>query len=86
MLFDSAAVEQLSTAIKPLASVPELCKDYPIVLIGEASHGTKEFYDYRCELTKQLIESGQCSSVCIEGDWPDCSLLHAYVNHFSPHL
>jgi erythromycin esterase-like protein len=57
-----------------------------IVLIGEASHGTKEFYEYRCELTKQLIQGGQCKAVCIEGDFPDVSLLHAYCVHLAPDL
>ena len=86
-LFDSAAMDILSAKIQPVQpSVFDAVKNVPIVLVGEASHGTKEFYDYRCELTKQLIETGRCKGVCIEGNWPDCSLLHAYVTHLSPNL
>ena len=40
------------------------------VLIGEASHGTHEFYAFRAELTRQLVEHHGCRSVVIEGDCP----------------
>jgi erythromycin esterase-like protein len=79
-------LSELGHAVEPLHDVYDKVKGFPIVLIGEASHGTKEFYDYRCELTKQLIQGGQCQAVCIEGDWPDVSLLHAYCVHLAPDL
>lgn len=46
------------------------------VLIGEASHGTSEFYTWRAELTKRLIAEQGFSFVAVEGDWPDCHRLH----------
>lgn len=42
-----------------------------MVLIGEASHGTNEFYKERAELTKQLIMQKKFSCVAAEADWPD---------------
>ena len=42
-----------------------------VVLIGEASHGTSEFYRFRARITRQLIERGGFAFVAIEGDWPD---------------
>lgn len=42
------------------------------VLIGEASHGTHEFYAWRAAITRRLIEEHGFSFVAVEGDWPDC--------------
>ncbi len=41
------------------------------VLLGEASHGTHEFYKYRAEITKRLIEEKGFSAVAVEADFPD---------------
>lgn len=49
------------------------------VLIGEATHGTSEFYWWRAELTKRLIAEHGFSFVGVEGDWPDCHRLHCCV-------
>ncbi|SDJ00605.1 Erythromycin esterase homolog [Arthrobacter subterraneus] len=46
--------------------------DARYVLIGEASHGTHEFYAWRAALTRRLIEEHGFSFVAVEGDWPDC--------------
>ena len=42
------------------------------VLLGEASHGTAEFYNWRAEITKPLISEQRFSFIAVEGDWPDC--------------
>jgi erythromycin esterase-like protein len=47
--------------------------DARVVLIGEASHGTHEFYEWRAALTRRLIEERGFSFVAVEGDWPDCA-------------
>lgn len=47
-----------------------------IVLLGEASHGTSDFYRWRVELTKRLITELGFAFVAVEGDWPDCHRLH----------
>ena len=50
-----------------------------IVLIGEASHGTHEFYDLRASLTRKLIADRGFAGVAIEGDWPDALRVDRYV-------
>lgn len=49
------------------------------VLIGEASHGTHEFYRIRAEITKRLILEKGFSAVAVEADWPDANRVHRYV-------
>jgi len=49
------------------------------VLLGEASHGTAEFYAWRALLTRKLIEELGFDFVAVEGDWPDCRELHRCV-------
>jgi len=50
-----------------------------VVLIGEATHGTSEFYRMRARITRALIETKGFNLVAIEGDWPDVAALDAYV-------
>lgn len=50
-----------------------------VVLIGEASHGTSEFYRMRARITQHLIEHRQFNIVAIEGDWPDAQAIDRYV-------
>src|SRR5581483_10569027 len=57
----------------------DMIGDAPVVLIGEASHGTHEFYHLRAELTKRLIAEKGFTAVCIEGDWPDAYRVNRYV-------
>lgn len=49
------------------------------VLVGEASHGTTEYYRWRARLTERLIDEKGFSFVAVEGDWSDCQALHAAV-------
>lgn len=49
------------------------------VLIGEASHGTHEFYKYRAELTKRLITEKDFCAVAVEADFPDAYRVNRYV-------
>ena len=52
-----------------------------VVLIGEASHGTSEFYRMRALITKRLIEEKNFSIVAAEADWPDAARIDHYVRH-----
>jgi protein-L-isoaspartate(D-aspartate) O-methyltransferase len=52
--------------------------DSRVVLLGEASHGTAEFYDMRARITKELIEKKGFNVIAVEADWPDA----AHINHF----
>jgi protein-L-isoaspartate(D-aspartate) O-methyltransferase len=56
--------------------------DSRIVLLGEASHGTSEFYRMRDRISRELIASKGFRFVAIEGDWPDA----ARVDHYARHL
>lgn len=55
--------------------------DRRVVLIGEASHGTSEFYRMRARITRRLIEEKNFSAVAVEADWPDASRIDHYVRH-----
>ncbi len=52
-----------------------------IVLLGEATHGTSEFYRARAEITRRLIEDHGFTIVAIEADWPDAAAIDRYVRH-----
>jgi protein-L-isoaspartate(D-aspartate) O-methyltransferase len=55
--------------------------DARIVLLGEASHGTSEFYRMRERISRELIEKKGFRFVAIEGDWPDAARVDHYVRH-----
>jgi len=65
-----------SAALGPLL---DRIGDARVVLIGEASHGTSEFYRMRARITRELIEQRGFDLVAIEGDWPDTAMLDRYV-------
>ncbi|CAA9346150.1 MAG: Erythromycin esterase homolog [uncultured Lysobacter sp.] len=58
--------------------------DAQVVLIGEASHGTQEFYDLRADITRRLIEEKGFTTVAVEADWPDAYRVDRYVRGQSP--
>jgi erythromycin esterase-like protein len=49
------------------------------VLLGEASHGTAEYYTWRAEISRRLIMERDFSFIAVEGDWPDCYRINRYV-------
>ena len=49
------------------------------ILLGEASHGTSEFYNWRSEISKRLTREKGISFMAVEGDWPDCYNVNRYV-------
>jgi erythromycin esterase-like protein len=55
--------------------------DARIVLLGEASHGTSEFYRMRERISRELISKKGFRFVAIEGDWPDAARVDHYVRH-----
>jgi erythromycin esterase-like protein len=57
--------------------------DARFVLIGEASHGTHEFYQQRAEITKRLIQEKGFTAVAVEADWPDAYRINRYVRGVS---
>jgi erythromycin esterase-like protein/predicted phosphoribosyltransferase len=83
---DSALIKALRETAYPLAGS---ARDYdPLIgrigearfaLLGEASHGTHEFYRERAEITKRLIAEKSFAAVAVEADWPDAYRLNRYV-------
>jgi erythromycin esterase-like protein len=67
-----AAAAELPRLVKPMTSGA-------IVLIGEASHGTQEFYRERVELTRHLISEHGFNFVAVEADWPDAYRVNRFV-------
>jgi erythromycin esterase-like protein len=79
-------VTELATAARPIQGVGsdydgllDLVGDRRIVLIGEASHGTHEFYRERARITRQLIDEHGFNAVAVEADWPDAYRVNRYV-------
>jgi erythromycin esterase-like protein len=58
--------------------------DRRFVLLGEATHGTHEFYRERARITKRLIEEKGFNAVAVEADWPDAERVNRYVMDRSP--
>ena len=83
---DSALVEALREAAYPLAGTagdhdPLIGRigEARFAMLGEASHGTHEFYRERAEITKRLIVEKKFAAVAVEADWPDSYRLNRYV-------
>jgi protein-L-isoaspartate(D-aspartate) O-methyltransferase len=57
--------------------------DARVVLLGEATHGTSEFYRARAAITRRLIEQHGFTIVAVEADWPDAAAIDRYVRHKS---
>jgi protein-L-isoaspartate(D-aspartate) O-methyltransferase len=81
--------ELIRQAAEPFSSIEnadlqpllERIGDARLVLIGEASHGTSEFYRIRAEITKALVERKNFDFVAVEADWPDAYRIHDFVTH-----
>jgi erythromycin esterase-like protein len=83
---DVALLEAVRNAAHPLTGsagdydpLMELIGDARFVLLGEASHGTHEFYRERAQITKRLIEEKDFTAVAVEADWPDAYRVNRYV-------
>lgn len=78
-------INTLNNFIEPLSqqenysSLLEKIGDARFVLIGEATHGTREFYQARAEITQELIKKKKFMAVAIEGDWPDAYRVHRFL-------
>ena len=69
---------------KDHAALLDRIKAARIILLGEASHGTQEFYHLRVNITKYLIEHHGLNAVAIEADWPDAYRVNRYVRGEGP--
>lgn len=86
-----SSAEQLKSNVKPFKSIAQDVEtvtkyfdsfgDCKVLLIGDASHGTSEFYSVRAEITKYMIQNHGFNIVAIEADWPDAESVDRYVRH-----
>jgi erythromycin esterase-like protein len=74
-----AAVAHRVSAPGDYSGLLEAAAARSVVLIGEASHGTHEFYETRAELTKRLIVEKGFRLIAVEADWPDALRVNRYV-------
>jgi erythromycin esterase-like protein len=86
ILSDAALARAVRQAVRPLSGalddydpLIERIGNCRLVLIGEASHGTHEFYRERAVITKRLIAEKGFSAVAVEADWPDAYRVNRYV-------
>jgi erythromycin esterase len=59
--------------------------DARIVMLGEASHGTHDYYTWRAQITKRLIKEKGFNFIAVEGDWPDCYKVNRYIKQYTEH-
>ena len=82
----SVLSDRVSAAAQPLAGSPDdydslldLVGNARLVLLGEASHGTHEFYRERAQITKRLIYQRGFNAVAVEADWPDAYRINRFA-------
>jgi erythromycin esterase-like protein len=73
------AIQPLTEAGESYAPLLERAVDTRFVLLGEASHGTHDFYRERAEITKRLIAEHGFTAVAAEADWPDAYRVNLFV-------
>ena len=72
-------VRELTGSHRDYDDLLELIGGKRFVLLGEATHGTHEFYRERARITRRLIEDKGFVAVAVEGDWPDAYRVNRYV-------
>jgi erythromycin esterase len=81
-------VSAIQQGVHPLKSKADLTPlfdwigDSRIVMLGEATHGTHEYYQWRTFITRRLIEEKGFHFIAVEGDWPDCYRLNRFVKGY----
>ena len=67
------------TTARDLDPVVDAVGSCRFVCLGEASHGTHEYYRWRADLSRRLVEERGVTWIGVEGDWPDCSRINRWV-------
>lgn len=77
-----AELHRIATPLDTAADLDPLMDrigDSDIVMLGEASHGTSEYYVWRMQISKRLIEENGFNFIAVERDWPDCYRINRYI-------
>lgn len=78
-------LEEITRGAKPLinnqdlGTLVEMLKNKKIVMLGESTHGTKEFYEWRKIISQELISKHGFKFIAVEGDWPPCQKINQYI-------
>ena len=80
----SSAMEVHDATRPDIARIIDRLRPAKYYLFGEASHGTHDFYHFRCGLTKHLIEHHGLTAVAVEADWPDAYRVNRFVRGEGP--
>jgi erythromycin esterase len=67
-------------SVEDLRPLIDRVKDKRVVMIGESSHGTHEFYEWRSAISQELITNHGFQFVAVEGDWPACEELGQFIS------
>src|SRR3954466_66803 len=78
-LDEAAVIRSAARDTADLDALVALAGEAQFVLIGEASHGTHEFYEMRAELSRRLMQGKAFRIIALEADWPDTLRAHRYV-------
>src|SRR5688572_19900465 len=70
------------SSVKDLDALINAAGNRMVVMLGEASHGTHEYYTWRTAISKRLIEEYGFNFIAVEGDWPDCYKINRYVKGY----
>ena len=89
---DTQIADLVGTAAEPLPPIADegfarfvdRYADAKVVLLGEATHGTDEFYRARTAITERLVREHGFSIVAVEADWPDAARIDAYIRNRAP--
>ncbi len=76
---DARSLRTVTGSASDYDALLDLVGDRRFVLIGEASHGTHEFYRERARITRRLVEESGFTAVAAEADWPDAYRVNRYV-------
>jgi erythromycin esterase len=88
---ETDAIAEIRTLAAPLRQPSDMdpllerVGDARYVLLGEASHGTADYYGWRAAITQRLVVEHGFSFVAVEGDWPDCGLVNHWVKGRADH-
>ena len=80
-----SAIQQCAYPLESKADLGPLFDyigDSRIVMLGEGSHGTHEYYQWRTYISRKLIEEKGFNFIAVEGDWPDCYRLNRFVKGY----
>ena len=67
--------------IQDFSTLIDNIKDKKIVMLGESSHGTSEYYEWRSKISQELIEKHGFNFIAVEGDWPACEQVNSAIQN-----